>query len=191
MHRPTAATAADAAITAATAGATGRTTFVVGPEPCTGDGPRWVMAQAESELVRRYGGLDESERAVVPEMFETPSGVFLVARAGRPLRPVGGVGLRSAGPGTGEVKRLWVDPVWRGRGMGRSLMDAVEDAARELGFGVVELATGDRQSEAVALYVSAGWERLHHDADGSPLPSWFLRFSKHVANEDPGAPRHG
>ena len=103
----------------------------VRPEAYGDDGPSWVVARAEAELVERYGWLDESESGLTGAMFEPPAGVFLVARAADGPRPVGGVGVRSVGTvGTGEVKRLWVDPTWRGRGLGRRLMGELEDAAR-------------------------------------------------------------
>ena len=57
----------------------------VRPEAYGDDGPSWVVARAEAELVERYGQLDESESGLTGAMFEPPAGVFLVARAaGRP-----------------------------------------------------------------------------------------------------------
>jgi GNAT superfamily N-acetyltransferase len=155
----------------------------VRPEPYGGDGPSWVVMRAEAELVERYGYLDESERGLTDAMFEPPMGVFLVARSQDGPRPVGGVGVRGVGPpSTGEVKRLWVDPAWRGRGLGRRLMGDLEDAARSLGLEVLQLGTGDGQPEAVALYESARWERLLVDAHGHPLPIGHIRFSKRLSN---------
>jgi len=153
----------------------------VRPEAYGDDGPSWVVTRAEAELVERYGRLDASESGLTGAMFEPPTGVFLVARSADGPRPVGGVGVRSVGTvGTGEVKRLWVDPTWRGRGLGRRLMSELEDAARGLGFTSLHLGTGDRQPEAVALYESAGWERLHVDGDGYPLPVCHIRFGKRL-----------
>jgi GNAT superfamily N-acetyltransferase len=138
-------------------------------------GPRWVVTRAEAELVERYGRLDESELGLTAAMFEPPGGIFLVARSDDTQRPVAGVGVRSVGPALGEVKRLWVDPGWRGQGLGRRLMSALEDAARALGLVALQLGTGDRQPEAVGLYESSGWLRLHADADGRPI-----RFGKQL-----------
>jgi GNAT superfamily N-acetyltransferase len=132
----------------------------IGREDYGGDGPRFVVARAEAELVDRYGFLDADERGLTAAMFDPPAGGFLVGRAGHAGPPVGGVGLRAIGPKTGEVRRLWVDPDWRGRGLGRALMAALEDEARGLGQMRLQLATGDRQPEAVALYEATGWERL-------------------------------
>jgi hypothetical protein len=57
-------------------------------------------------------------------------------------------------------------------------MAALEDAARDLGMVELELATGDRQPEAVALYTATGWRRRFEDADGNRLPPGYLRFTK-------------
>ncbi len=154
----------------------------VRPEPYDSDGPRWVVAQAEAELVARYGGLDAGERGLTAAMFDPPTGAFLVARAGAAGPPVGGVGLRAVDARTGQVRRLWVDPARRGRGIGRALMEALEDAARDLGLPDLQLATGDRQPEAVALYEATGWERLRVDTEGRPLPHWHIRFSKRLVD---------
>src|SRR5271165_4817918 len=160
---------------------------VVRPEPYGDEGSRWVVAQAEQELVVRYGTLDTGELGLTSAMFDPPNGAFLVARAGDALPPVGGVGLRTVAPRTGQVRRLWVDPAWRGRGVGRALMAALEVAARDLGHTDLQLSTGNRQPEAVALYEATGWERLHMDREGRPLPDWHIRFAKGVASREGGA----
>jgi GNAT superfamily N-acetyltransferase len=150
----------------------------VRPEPYGDEGPQWVVAQAEAELVSRYGGLDAGELGLSAAMFDPPAGAFLVARSDGAARPVGGVGVRDVAEGTGEVRRLWVDPLWRGRGVGRTLMDGLESLALERGLRTLRLATGDRQPEAVALYEATGWERVGVDDDGRPLPAWHIRFVK-------------
>ncbi len=150
------------------------------PEAYGGDGPRWVVERAEAELVERYGRLDDGELGLTAAMFEPPGGIFLVARSLGAPQPIGGVGVRSVGPALGEVKRLWVDPAWRGRGVSRRLVAALEDAAHSLGLTTLQLGTGDRQPEAVGLYESAGWVRLHVDADGGPLPVGSIRFAKRL-----------
>jgi GNAT superfamily N-acetyltransferase len=158
------------------------TAVSVRTEPYGSPGPRWVVARAEEELVTRYEGLDAGELGLTAVMFDPPGGAFLVARAdGEPRPPVGGVGVRTVAEGVGEVRRLWVDDTWRGRGIARDLMASLEDAARKLGLSALILATGDRQPEAVALYESAGWDRLATDAAGTPLPPWHIRFSKVIA----------
>ncbi len=148
-------------------------------EPCGGPGPQWVLAQAEAELVARYGFLDDGERSLTAAMFEPPTGAFLVARrTDAARRPLGGVGVRALRPGVGQVRRLWVDPASRGQGVARALMGAVEDAACDLGLTDLRLGTGDRQPEAVALYESTGWERVLVARDGRPVPPHHIWFTK-------------
>jgi GNAT superfamily N-acetyltransferase len=149
-------------------------------EDAEGAGPRWVVARAEAELTDRYGGLDDSELGLTPQMFDPPEGAFVVGRGPGTGTPAGGVGVRRVGPVLGEVKRLWVDPPWRGRGLGRALMDALEEEARRLGLVALQLGTGDRQPEAIALYQSTGWVRELLDDDGRPLPPGHYRFSKRL-----------
>ena len=113
----------------------------------------------------RYGTLDTGELGCAAAMFDPPQGAFLVAHAGDAGPPVGGVGLRTVARRTGQVRRLWVDPARQGRGIGRALMAALEVAARDLGLSDLQLSTGNRQPEAVALYEATGWERLHVDRE--------------------------
>jgi GNAT superfamily N-acetyltransferase len=151
------------------------------PEPYASEGPRWVVAQAEAELVARYGGLDNGELGLTAAMFDPPAGVFLIARTESRAEPIGGAGLRSVAPGTGEVRRLWVDSAWRGRGIGRELMTGIEDAASDLDLSVLRIETGDRQPEAVSLYEGMGWERIFVTPEGATLPESWIRFRKVVA----------
>jgi GNAT superfamily N-acetyltransferase len=60
----------------------------------------------------------------------------------------------------GEVKRVYVVPPARGRGLSRPLMSALVELARERGFTYLQLETGDVQPEAIGLYESSGWHRV-------------------------------
>jgi GNAT superfamily N-acetyltransferase len=149
------------------------------PEPYGDEGPRWVVARAEAEIVTRYGSLEDGERGLSAAMFDPPAGAFVVARRGDAAGPpVGGVGVRALRPGLGEIRRLWVAPEARGRGVARALMAGIEDAALSLGLTDLRLVTGDRQPEAVALYESSGWERVHAGRDGRPVPAPQIWFTK-------------
>ncbi len=61
-------------------------------------------------------------------------------------------------------------------------MAGVEDSARELGLTDLRLGTGDRQPEAVALYESSGWERVHVGNDGRPVPPRHIWFVKQLTS---------
>jgi putative acetyltransferase len=107
----------------------------------------------------------------------------LVARHGDAAGPpLGGVGVRAIRPGVGQIRRLWVDPGQRGRGIARTLMAGVEHAALALGLTVLRLGTGDGQPEAVALYESSGWERVLVGDDGRPVPAGHIWFAKRLTS---------
>ncbi|GAA1567419.1 GNAT family N-acetyltransferase [Kribbella hippodromi] len=72
----------------------------------------------------------------------------------------GCVGLQPVAPGVGEIKRMYVVPAARGRGLSRVLLDAVEAAARADGLTRLRLETGTKQVEAIALYTHHGYEPI-------------------------------
>ena len=82
---------------------------------------------------------------------------FLVARIEG--QPVGCGAIRPLEPGVAEVKRMFVVPQARGRGISRVILAEIELAASEMGYGRLRLETGIRQPEAIALYESAGFHR--------------------------------
>jgi putative acetyltransferase len=65
-----------------------------------------------------------------------------------------------AAPDHGEVKRVYVVPDARGRGLSRLLMSELVELARSLGYTYLQLETGDVQPEAIGLYESSGWTRV-------------------------------
>jgi GNAT superfamily N-acetyltransferase len=136
---------------------------VLAREGFRSEGPQWVMAQAEAEIVVRYGELNDDERGLTAAMFEPPAGAFLVARAGAAGPPLGGVGVHALSPSIGEVRRLWIDPGRRRQGIARLLIAALEDASRDIGLRTLCLTTGERQPEAVALYLAMGWRQVALD----------------------------
>jgi putative acetyltransferase len=62
-------------------------------------------------------------------------------------------------PEFGEIKRMYVSPRGRGRGVARELLLLLESRAIETGCQLLTLETGPYQQEALALYASAGYER--------------------------------
>ena len=80
-----------------------------------------------------------------------------------------------AASGHGEIKRVYVVPAARGRGLSRQLMAALVDLARELGFSWLQLETGDVQPEAIGLYESSGWTRVpnYGQYEGDPRSVCF------------------
>lgn len=56
-----------------------------------------------------------------------------------------------------EMKRVFVDPAARGKGIARAIMDALEREAAKLGVRLMRLETGTRQPEAITLYRKCGY----------------------------------
>lgn len=112
---------------------------------------RLVSAMAD-ELTLRYG--DGGLSPASPEQFLAP-GAFLLAELDGVA--VGCAGLRPDGRGSAEVKRMYVDPAARGRGVARVLLRALVEHGRGHGLHRLELETGTAQPEAIALYESEGW----------------------------------
>lgn len=65
--------------------------------------------------------------------------------------------LRAAGPGLGELKRMFVVPAARGRGLSRLVLTWLERAAQHHGLTRLVLETGVLQPDAIGLYLSAGY----------------------------------
>lgn len=120
-----------------------------------------LVAAAMADLGERYGG-DGDATPIRAADFEPPAGAFLVAYLGDAA--VACAGWRSHGDGgtVAELKRMFTLPVARGRGVARQLLAAVEESARDHGRTRMILETGDRQPEAIKLYVSSGYEPIPH-----------------------------
>lgn len=85
-------------------------------------------------------------------------GTFVVARADG--EAVGCGALRRLDDTTGELKRMFVEPELRGRGIAKQVLASLESTARELGISRLMLETGVYQSEAIALYTGAGFSPI-------------------------------
>ncbi len=85
-------------------------------------------------------------------------GAFLVAFAGETPIGCGMIRRFEEDAYTAEVKRVYVEPDWRQRGVARQLMLALETEASRLGFRKMLLETGTLQVAAIRLYQSLGYQ---------------------------------
>ena len=111
-----------------------------------------------AEIAGHYGGRGGSGAEPDPTEFETPDGAFVVGY--EQGRPVACGGVARYDDATGEVRRMYVSPDERGRGLSRLVLAALEEEARALGYTAIRLETGNRQVEALGLYRSAGYEPI-------------------------------
>lgn len=137
-----------------------------------GEPPARTLIEAMVAELKDLYGITEGRLGVPldPAELGPPGGVYLVGWAGR--ETVGGGGLRTIGPALGEIKRMYVAPSWRGRGVARRLLGALEDAARSLGHERVRLDTGPLQPEARHLYQTAGYVSIPDYNDNHHAAFW-------------------
>jgi GNAT superfamily N-acetyltransferase len=114
----------------------------------------------DADIRSRYPG--EPVNGIDPESFRAAGGCFAAARlAGTDGSQLIGCGAFRPFDGTTvEVKRMFVHPDHRGRGVARAILAALEAEARRRGFTRAILETGNKQFEAIALYHACGYDRI-------------------------------
>ncbi|CAA9248671.1 MAG: hypothetical protein AVDCRST_MAG50-2473 [uncultured Acidimicrobiales bacterium] len=123
---------------------------------------RSLEQDLSAEIRSRYGGGEPEEPHDAAE-FSPPAGTFVVGFLevdGGDSVPVACGGIRRIGGGRCELKRMYVVPEARGRGISRAVLERLEREALMLGFSEVWLETGTEQPEAMSLYESAGYDPI-------------------------------
>lgn len=115
-----------------------------------------LMAEMRVELNDVYESFSRLDNPpLVPDELRGPHGAYLVGYEDAEV--VAGGGVRRLDEGMAEIKRMFVRPAARSRGVARTLLAALEETARELGYARVRLDTGPKQVHGLALYRSAGY----------------------------------
>ncbi len=121
------------------------------------------------------GGFDPSRSVQIAEdELPSPTGDFLVALDGTGT-PVGCGALRQEREGVYEIKRMWVRPAARGRGLGRLLLEGLEARAAELGAAEVVLDTSEHLQAALGLYRGAGYVEIAAYNENPYASHWFRK----------------
>ena len=128
------------------------------------------LAQAmRDEIAEMYDGLeldgDSMPRAGQAEL-SPPGGAFIVGWVDG--APVCCGGVKRLDASICEIKKMYVVPSMRGRGVARTLLQALEQQARDLGYATARLDTGPKQGNARGLYESAGYREIP-DFNGNPV----------------------
>jgi GNAT superfamily N-acetyltransferase len=117
---------------------------------------RDLLTAMVAEMNELYGDIEgPNVPSATPADFAQPHGTFLVGY--HDGEPVCAGGLKRLDERAAEIKRMYVAPAARRRGVARRLLTALEDAARARGYAVVRLDTGPRQPHAATLYRAAGY----------------------------------
>jgi len=142
----------------------------------SGEGAALVQAMRE-EIAAVYDGLalDGAQMPKAgPAELGPPEGAFLVGWRDGEAVCCGGIKRlpdEEGGPAC-EVKRMFVAPAARGQGVARTLLHALEDLARAMGYAVARLDTGPRQPHARCLYASEGYREIAN-FNANPVATFF------------------
>ena len=139
---------------------------VAGTDPVARD----LVAAMSAEVGLMYEpGLPKGPTAH-PEELSPPHGGFVVVTEDG--RAVAGGGVKRLDDRACEIKRMYVVPDARGRGLGRELLAALEVLARDLGYAVARLDTGAEQPRAQRMFERAGYAPVP-DYNGNPYAAFW------------------
>ena len=117
-----------------------------------------LLTAFRAEMLGRYSDLIGPSGPPPPEPGLGPRSSCLLVSCAE--MPVACGALRQLETDIAELKRVYVVPEFRRRGLARRLLAALEQRAADLGFRLIRLETGKRQPEAVALYEASGYRRI-------------------------------
>jgi GNAT superfamily N-acetyltransferase len=145
----------------------------IAPEPAGSATARYCLEKYYRELQERFEfGFDPNlSLAFSLDEFSPPRGVFLVARLDGDA--IGCGGLKPLTAETAYLKRMWIAPAVRGRGLARLLLQALEEQALALNYSTVCLETNKTLVEAQHLYRSAGYREVAPFNDEPYAHHWF------------------
>lgn len=145
----------------------------IGPESAAGADAQTCLKNYFAEIAARFDdGFDpDLGLATGVEDMTPPKGIFLMARLDG--KPVGCGALLAEQGGIAHVRRMWVAPNVRGIGLGRRLLDALEDEAAKLGLHTIRLETNKALKEAQEMYLRAGYREVAPFNDERYADHWF------------------
>ena len=130
-----------------------------------------LLAAMEVEMVELYSDVGMARMPPAgPEDFAPPGGAYVVGFVDG--APICGGGLKRLPDAAVEIKRMYVVPAARRRGVARALLGALESTARGLGYSIVRLDTGARQPHAKALYAASGFVEVGN-YNGNPYAAYW------------------
>ena len=100
----------------------------------------------------------EEEMATFPQQYSPPKGGLCIAQCRNEI--VGCVGIRDLSTDKCEMKRMYVKPKHRGKGLGRALANSIINKARNLGYTKMRLDTIPSMKAACSLYESLGFKEI-------------------------------
>ena len=130
-----------------------------------------LLAAMVAEMNELYGNIESPGMpTATPADFAPPDGTFLLGF--HDDEPVCAGAIKRIAPDAAEIKRMYVVPAARRRGVARALLRALEDAARERGYAFVRLDTGPLQRGAMDLYASEGYTEIGN-FNANPIAAYW------------------
>jgi ribosomal protein S18 acetylase RimI-like enzyme len=135
-------------------------------------GARYCLAHYFEELAVRFEAGFDPTRGISATAAELtpPQGFFVLATLND--QPVG-CGTLKCHAEYGEIKRMWVAASSRGLGIGKRILDRLEELARERGLPLLRLETNKALTEAQSLYRSRGYREVTRFNDEPYAHHWF------------------
>jgi putative acetyltransferase len=130
----------------------------IAAEPFDSHDARRLVAALDAALAELYPPEQRFGPNLKAEHLEGGRGAFVVARDGD--RAIGCGAVRLLDSTTAEVKRMYVEPDHRSRGVGSAVLASLEAAARQLGAQRLVLETGVHQQASISLYRRAGFTQI-------------------------------
>ncbi|MGE3269675.1 MAG: GNAT family N-acetyltransferase [Chloroflexota bacterium] len=142
---------------------------------------RWCVQQYFAELGTRFEAGFDPSLSIPADAHELtpPAGAFLVARLRGEAVGCGAIKFHEDAPA--EVKRMWVAAEARGLGLGRRLLLALEQRARQSGVRVLHLETNRALAEAISLYRASSYQEVPAFNDEPYAHHWF---EKHLSDAE-------
>src|ERR1700733_14111342 len=132
--------------------------------PLQNDADVAAFRSLNEEWIARYFTIEAQDRRQLDDpiaaYIETGGAILIAELDGR---AVGCVALMPDGAGAYELSKMAVAPELRGRGAGRTLLNAAIDHARELGATSLFLGSSRKLANAVHLYEALGFEHVAPD----------------------------
>ena len=130
-----------------------------------------AMTSYFAELAERFPAGFDPTGYLEPEDYNPPRGRFFLAMSGDEVLACGG--LVWIDDSVAEIKRMWVDPASRGRGLAGRLLAFLEQTAADSGRRRVILDTNPVLLEAIAMYRKAGYRDIERYNDNPYAGLWF------------------
>lgn len=115
-----------------------------------------LIAELEAHLAPQYPQTSRHGYSIEKLLREAVA--FFVVRQDGDAAGCGGIQLYDTD--YGELKRMYIRPQYRGRGLARLMLDRLAEHARENGVALLRLETGIYQTDAMRLYERWGFVRI-------------------------------